>query len=82
VRGEVHQRIADHERLGGLIRGPLGASEDRAHARDELAHAERLRHVVVGARVEPADLVDLLERAVSIKMGTNASQRVAALRRP
>src|SRR3954471_7527215 len=37
-----------------------GAAQDRAHARDELARVEGLRHVVVGAHLEPDDLVDVL----------------------
>ena len=49
------------ERLGHARAAPRArAPEDGAHARDELVHAERLRHVVVGARVEAADLVGLL----------------------
>ena len=36
-----------------------GATQDRVHARDELAGAERLRHVVVGADLEPDDEVGL-----------------------
>src|SRR3954447_605438 len=37
-----------------------GAAQDRAHSRDELARVEGLRHVVVGADLEPDDLVDVL----------------------
>ena len=36
------------------------AAEDRLHAGDELARVERLRQVVVGADLEPDDLVDVL----------------------
>ena len=36
------------------------ATEDGVDARDQLAHGERLGHVVVGAGVEAADLVGLL----------------------
>src|SRR6185295_18371177 len=36
------------------------AAEDRLDARDELARVERLREVVVGADLEPDDLVDVL----------------------
>ena len=35
------------------------AAQQRAHARDELAHAERLRQVVVGAALEAEHLVGL-----------------------
>ena len=35
----------------------LGPPQERAHAREELLERERLRHVVVGARVEPGDAV-------------------------
>ena len=38
----------------------LGAAEDRLDPRDELARRERLRHVVVGADLEPGDAVGLL----------------------
>ena len=38
----------------------LGPPQDGAHARDELARRERLRHVVVCAELEPGDAVDLL----------------------
>ena len=37
-----------------------GAPQRRLHARAELAHRERLGDVVVGAQLEPEDLVDLL----------------------
>src|SRR5712691_7027434 len=35
------------------------ATQDRPHARDKLPRVERLRHVVVGADLEPDDLVDV-----------------------
>ena len=35
------------------------APQDRAHAGDQLAQAERLGHVVAGAELEPEDDVDL-----------------------
>ena len=38
----------------------VGASQDRAHARNELAGRERLGHVVVGTQLEPDDPIDLL----------------------
>ena len=37
----------------------LAAAQLRAHAADQLADRERLGHVVVGADLEPDDLVDL-----------------------
>jgi hypothetical protein len=47
--------------LGVLVGlGHPGAPQRRLHARAELAHRERLGDVVVGAELEPEDLVDLL----------------------
>src|SRR5262249_32644442 len=46
-------------RLLVLLVGAL-AAEVSAHARDELAHAEGLRDVVVGAELEAEDLVALV----------------------
>jgi hypothetical protein len=43
-----------------LLAGGRSPSEDRLHARDELARVERLREVVVGADLEPDDLVHVL----------------------
>ena len=37
-----------------------GAAEDCAEAGEQLVHSERLRHVVVGARVESGDLLLLV----------------------
>src|SRR5262245_27814156 len=37
-----------------------GAAQDRLHALDELARVEGLRELVVGADLEPDDLVDVL----------------------
>ena len=59
VRGEAHLGLADLDHLRRRAR-TSDATEDGAHARDELVDAERLRHVVVGAGVEAADLVRLL----------------------
>ncbi len=39
--------------------GPVGASQQRVNARDELARAERLGHVVVGADRQPDEQVGL-----------------------
>ena len=44
--------------LGGLV-GRCRPSQRGAQPGEELVHAERLRHVVVGARVERRDLVPL-----------------------
>ena len=60
VGGQVDLRLADRRRPRARARRARGAAEDGADARDELADAERLGHVVVGAGVEAADLVDLL----------------------
>ena len=43
-----------------LVRARRGAPQRRAHARHQLVDAERLGHVVVGARVERLDLRPLL----------------------
>ena len=51
-------RSANSRRSSRL--GRARAPEDRAHARGELARRERLRHVVVGAELEPDDAVGLL----------------------
>ena len=62
VPGGVEAHVADLEHLAGL-RDPVvvaaPAPQRRAHPRHELAQAERLRHVVVGADLEPDDRVDL-----------------------
>ena len=39
---------------------PIGAAQDRADPCDELARAERLGQVVVGAELEPEELVQLV----------------------
>src|SRR5882672_7243141 len=66
----AHELVALRIDDGGpdvdLVRGrghpgaALQAPEDRADAGHELAHGEGLRDVVVGAHLEPADLVALL----------------------
>ena len=45
--------------LASLVGRALGAAQQRVHARDELARAERLRHVVVGADGEPDEQIGL-----------------------
>ena len=50
---------ADAHRALVARRRPIGAPQQRVHARDELARAERLRHVVVGADREPDEQVGL-----------------------
>jgi len=45
--------------VGGPAR-PLDAPEGHAHPRQQLAHAERLAHVIVGAGVERGHLVGFL----------------------
>ena len=45
-------------------------------ARGQLAQAERLRDVVVGAELEPDDLVELASLAVSMMIGTPDSARM------
>ena len=42
------------------VGGGAAAAQQRPHARDELAHAERLGQVIVGAALEAVDLVGLL----------------------
>jgi hypothetical protein len=51
--------VRQHLRLELLALG-RGAPEDRLHPGDELARVEGLRHVVVGADLQPDDLVDVL----------------------
>ena len=73
-RREVHERAVaadlaprgiDRDGAGDdrprrrLLGGALDAAQQRPHARDELALAERLGHVVVGADAEPDEQVGL-----------------------
>ena len=54
---EVDPQVAElDDRLGGSV----GAPQRGAQAREQLLDAERLRHVVVGARVERRDLLGLV----------------------
>ena len=53
-------------------RDACGSAQDRVHACDELARAERLGHVVVGTDFEPGERSDSLSRAVSMSTGTGA----------
>jgi hypothetical protein len=55
----VELEVADGKAVGrrGLL---LRATQDGAHARDQLLRAERLRQVVVGAELEADDLVGLV----------------------
>ena len=68
VRGELDRRAVDrhaarlqvepHRPAGERVRGvPGGAAHQRAHARQHLLDVERLRHVIVGAGVDPLHLV-------------------------
>src|SRR5262249_23114563 len=60
VRVEVEPKppaLEDLVGLSGLLR--VAATEDGAHPGDELARAERLGHVVVGAELEPEHPVHL-----------------------
>ena len=57
--GGIERERADRDRAPGR-RGRAASAHDRPHARDELAGAERLHDVVVGAELEAHDPVDLL----------------------
>ena len=59
----------------GRPRRPLGPAQDRPDARDELARAERLGQVVVGAELEPEQLVELV---VAGREHHDRDRRVAA----
>ena len=41
--------------------GVAGAAQDRAHARHHFLGVERLRHVIVRAKLQPADLVGVVD---------------------
>ena len=47
-----------NERVVGAHGRCLRATQQRVHTRYQLHHAERLRQVIVGARIEPAHLVE------------------------
>ena len=51
---------ADRPHLEDGLSGRPGTTEDGAQACEQLAHRERLRHVVVGAGVERGDLLRLV----------------------
>ena len=55
----VDAQIADLEHLLGRLAGRI-AAQDRLDPRDELARVERLGHVVVGAQLQPDDLVHVV----------------------
>ena len=57
--GHVEDDVAGVDRLGRLGRA-VRAAEDGADAGDELARAERLGQVVVGAELEAEQLVELV----------------------
>ena len=54
------------------------AARHRADAGDQLAHAERLHQVVVGAHLEREHPVDLVARALTTMIGTVERARIAA----
>ncbi len=58
MSGKIHGDVAELQRLFGGVR--LGAAHHGAQPRGELAQAERLGDVVVGAAVETAHPVGLL----------------------
>ena len=64
LSGSTATRLAQH---GGRRR--LATAKDRAHAPDELARAERLGHIIVGADIEAARSSSVV-RAVSMMIGT------------
>jgi len=89
LRGELHLDTVDgHFAASGIddqvaVDDPLAlglaplrrdAAKDRLHPRDELPGIERLRHVVVGADLEPDDLVDVL-----VARGQHQDRDVGAL---
>ena len=59
---QVDHQVAAAQRAAGLRVGQLavGAAQQRLHAAHQLAHAERLDQVVVGADLEADHLVDLV----------------------
>jgi hypothetical protein len=56
------------------------APQQRAHARDELARAERLRHVVVRAELEPGDALRFLAARRQHDHGNRRSGGILAQR--
>ena len=58
--GEIDRQLSENERrLVGLV-GSDRVPPGHVHAGDQLADAERLAHVVVGAGLQGLDLVALL----------------------
>src|SRR6267143_6239808 len=53
--------LVDDEAAHGSVRGAAPAPQDRFDARDELAHAERLAHIVVRAELEADEAIDFLD---------------------
>ena len=74
----VDAQVAVRDHLGlELAALRRGAPQDRLDPRDELARVERLRQVVVGADLEPDDLVDVL-----VARGQHQDRHVGALAQP
>ena len=60
MRFQVHAQVSDRKgRIAGARRHPRGVAERDPHARQQLADAERLGQVIVGAGIESLDLVPL-----------------------
>jgi hypothetical protein len=57
--GQIDGEVAERDRRQALGGHLLEPAEERPDAGGELAQAEGLRHVVVGAELQPDDLVDL-----------------------
>jgi len=58
VDGHVATDDDRGEGSGGI--GPVGAAQERAHARHKLAHGERLGHIVIGPEFQTKHAVHLL----------------------
>ena len=61
---EVEACVPEHHDTrwvsGSVDLGRVGPAQDGPHARDDLLGRERLRHVVVGAQLQPDDAIGLL----------------------